>query len=134
MLRTDVIDLVEHAADIVKIKTAQKGLELLMEIDPSIPRYAIIDPLRVNQILVNLLSNAAKFTENGEIHLKLSYKMADGDHADLTFAVRDTGIGIKRQQQKLLFRAFSQLDSSTTRRYGGTGLGLTISSHWPNDG
>ncbi|MDD3577449.1 MAG: response regulator [Candidatus Cloacimonetes bacterium] len=129
MLRTDVIDLVEHAADIVKIKTAQKGLELLMEIDPSIPRYAIIDPLRVNQILVNLLSNAAKFTENGEIHLKLSYKMADGDHADLTFAVRDTGIGIKRQQQKLLFRAFSQLDSSTTRRYGGTGLGLTISSH-----
>ncbi|MDD4099557.1 MAG: response regulator [Candidatus Cloacimonetes bacterium] len=129
LLRTDIIELVEHAADIVKIKTAQKKIELLLEIDPQIPRYAVIDPLRVNQILVNLLSNAAKFTEQGEVHVKLEHRMTDGDHADITFTVRDTGIGIKPQQRKMLFRAFSQLDSSTTRRYGGTGLGLIISSH-----
>jgi signal transduction histidine kinase/DNA-binding response OmpR family regulator len=128
-IRADVIELVEHAADIVKIKTAQNSVELLLDIDPEVPRYAVIDPLRVNQILVNLLSNAAKFTEVGEVHLRLNFKMTDGDHADLTFTVRDTGIGIKRQKQKMLFRAFSQLDSSTTRKYGGTGLGLTISSH-----
>lgn len=129
LLSNDVIELVEHAADIVKIKSSQKGLELLLEIEPSIPRFAVIDPLRVNQILVNLLSNAVKFTESGEVHLKLNYLMTDGDHANLTFAVRDTGPGIKQLQQKMLFRAFAQLDSSTTRRYGGTGLGLSISSH-----
>jgi len=128
-IRADIIELVEHAADIVKIKTAQKGVELLLDIAPTVPRFAVIDPLRVNQILVNLLSNAAKFTEVGEVHLSLTYKMTDGDHADITFTVRDTGIGIKRQQRKMLFRSFSQLDSSTTRKYGGTGLGLTISSH-----
>jgi len=129
LLRTDIIELVERAADIVKIKTSQKNIELLLEIDPQIPRYAVIDPLRVNQILVNLLSNAAKFTEKGEVHVILNHRITDGDHADITFTVRDTGIGIKPQQRKMLFRAFSQLDSSTTRRYGGTGLGLIISSH-----
>jgi signal transduction histidine kinase/DNA-binding response OmpR family regulator len=128
-LRTDLIQLLEHAADIVKVKTAKKKLELLLDIPPDLPRYAVLDPLRLNQILMNLFSNAEKFTQEGEIELKVSYQMTDGDHADIRFCVRDTGIGIDHQQKRRLFKAFSQLDSSTTRKYGGTGLGLVISNH-----
>ena len=127
--RTDIIELVEHATDIIKVKTSRKNLELLLNISPDIPRFAIIDPLRLNQILINLLSNAEKFTEEGEIELKVRHEMTDADHANITFHVRDTGIGISDKMQKKLFRAFSQLDSSTTRKYGGTGLGLVISNH-----
>lgn len=131
-VRTDLIQLLEHAVDIVKIKTAEKKLELLLDIPPDLPRYAVLDPLRLNQILINLISNAEKFTEHGEIELQISYQMIDGDHADIRFSVRDTGIGINPMQKKRLFKAFSQLDSSTTRKYGGTGLGLVISNHLAN--
>ncbi|MCK9557922.1 MAG: response regulator [Candidatus Cloacimonetes bacterium] len=127
--RTDLIELVEQAADIIKLRTSKKDLEFLLDISPDIPRFAIIDPLRLNQILINLLSNAEKFTEEGEIELSVRYEMTDADHTDITFTVRDTGIGINESMQKKLFRAFSQLDSSTTRKYGGTGLGLVISNH-----
>jgi signal transduction histidine kinase/DNA-binding response OmpR family regulator len=131
-VRTDLIELVEHATDIIKVKTEQKGLEILLDMDPDLPQFAILDPLRVNQILINLLSNAEKFTDSGEIELKVSHKMIDSEHAEISFSVRDTGIGIDPTLQKRLFRAFSQLDSSTTRKYGGTGLGLVISNHLAN--
>lgn len=127
--KTDLIELVEHATDIIKIRMEQKNLELLLDVEPGLPRYAVIDPLRLNQILINLLSNAEKFTEQGEVVLQVDHHMTDSEHADLTFTVKDTGIGIDKSKQKKLFRAFSQLDSSTTRRYGGTGLGLVISNH-----
>jgi signal transduction histidine kinase/DNA-binding response OmpR family regulator len=128
-IKTDLIELVEHATDIIKVSTSQKNLELLLDIAPQLPRYAVLDPLRVNQILINLLSNAEKFTDQGEVELKVQHKMTDADHGDICFSVRDTGIGIEPGMRKRLFRAFSQLDSSTTRKYGGTGLGLVISNH-----
>lgn len=129
LVRTDLIKLLEHAMDIIKVKTTKKNIELLLNIPMDLPRFVVVDPLRLNQILVNLLSNAEKFTEAGEIELKLSFIMKGKDHAEIRFAVRDTGIGIAEAQKRKLFQAFSQLDSSTTRKYGGTGLGLVISNH-----
>lgn len=132
LVKTDIIELVERAADIIKIKTSQIGVELLLNIALDMPRYAIIDPLRLNQIITNLLSNASKFTKEGEVEISLNYRMTDAQNADITFSVRDTGIGIEKDKQNELFKAFSQVDSSNTRRYGGTGLGLSISERLAN--
>ncbi|MDD3535462.1 MAG: response regulator [Candidatus Cloacimonetes bacterium] len=132
LVKTDIIELVERAADIIKIKTSQIGVELLLNIALDMPRYALIDPLRLNQILTNLLSNAAKFTKEGEIEISLQYKMTSADKADITVSILDTGIGIEKAKQSELFKAFSQVDSSNTRRYGGTGLGLSISERLAN--
>ncbi|MDD4310598.1 MAG: histidine kinase dimerization/phospho-acceptor domain-containing protein, partial [Candidatus Cloacimonetes bacterium] len=119
-IRADIIEVVERAADIVKVKISQKGLELLLDIPPDLPRYALVDPLRLSQILVNLLSNAEKFTEKGEVELKVSCKNRKDEQAILQFSVRDTGIGMSSNQQRVIFKAFSQVDSSATRRFGGT--------------
>jgi len=127
-VKTDIIELVNHAADIIKIQSAQKGLEFLLNIAPDLPRFVNVDPLRLNQILVNLLSNAVKFTQEGEIELKLVCIPFPASAGIFTFSVRDTGIGIDAEQKKLLFKAFSQADSSTSRKYGGTGLGLVIAN------
>ncbi len=127
-VRTDLIKLAEQAMDIIKVRTANKDIELLLNIPMDLPRYVIVDPLRLNQILINLLSNAGKFTVKGEIELKISYTMRGEDQAEIRFSVRDTGIGIDQIHIRRLFQAFSQLDSSTTRNYGGTGLGLVISN------
>jgi PAS domain S-box-containing protein len=127
-IKTDIIDLTEQTIDIIKHSTSQKELELLLNIEPGVPRFFVSDPYRLKQVLTNLLGNAIKFTEKGEIELKLEFK-GDGirvDHGNFMFSVRDTGIGISEEQQKKLFQAFSQADSSTTRRFGGTGLGLVI--------
>ncbi|MCK9584677.1 MAG: response regulator [Candidatus Cloacimonetes bacterium] len=132
LVPTDLIKLVEHATEIISIKTAKKNIELLLNIPVDLPRYAILDPLRVNQILINLLSNAEKFTEKGEIELGLSFIRQGKDRADIRFSVRDTGIGIGKAHKLSLFEAFTQLDSSTTRKYGGTGLGLVISNNLAN--
>ncbi len=126
-IRTDIIELAEQATDIIKYHASKKGLELLLNIDSSVPRFAVVDPLRLKQILINLLSNAVKFTETGEVELKLSFSPSNGSRGDFNFEVRDTGIGITEEQQRKLFNAFTQADSTITRRYGGTGLGLTIS-------
>jgi PAS domain S-box-containing protein len=127
MIKTDMIELLEESVDIIKFQAGQKSLELLLHIDPAMPRYAVTDPVRLKQILANLLGNAVKFTENGDVELKVDFeKMADGK-GKLSFFVRDTGIGITEEQKSKLFKAFSQADSSTTRRFGGTGLGLLIS-------
>lgn len=127
-VKTDIIVLLENAADIIKIMAAKKGLELLLNIQPDIPRFMYIDPVRTKQILVNLLSNAVKFTHAGEVELQVDFHQKSNRTGTLSISVRDTGIGIKEADKKKLFKAFSQADTSTTRRYGGTGLGLIISN------
>nr|WKN35665.1 PAS domain S-box protein [Tunicatimonas sp. TK19036] len=126
----DLWELMEQASDIVKHKVEEKNLELLLNIDAKIPQYAWIDPIRLRQILVNLLGNAVKFTETGEIEItvKLVSEDSESNLSSLEFSVRDTGIGIDSKRQYAIFKAFSQEDASTTRKYGGTGLGLTISN------
>jgi PAS domain S-box-containing protein len=103
-----------------------KGLELLLNIAPDLPDNLRGDPHRLRQILVNLVSNSLKFTERGEIELKISVLERTGGKIKLSFSVRDTGIGMTREQSERLFQPFSQADNSTTRKYGGTGLGLSI--------
>ncbi|EPN9820852.1 TPA: response regulator [Klebsiella pneumoniae] len=104
---------------------SEKGIELLVDISPAVPEVLIVDGPRLRQILTNLLGNALKFTHQGEVLLAIA--PAD-DESRWRFRIRDTGIGIAPEKQKAIFEAFSQADSSTTRRYGGTGLGLTISA------
>lgn len=127
-VKTDIIQLFENSSDIIKVLASNKGLELLLNIDPAIPRFAYIDPIRIKQILVNLLSNAVKFTHIGEIELRVSFSSKSNNRGVFNISVRDTGIGIKEEDKHKLFKAFSQADTSTTRRYGGTGLGLIISN------
>ena len=127
ILKTDMVQLFEDSIDIVKFAAAEKDIELLLDIDPYMPRFAHVDGLRLKQILTNLLSNAVKFTIQGQVALKISYGKVDSDQGTLSISVRDTGIGIDKEQQSKLFKSFSQGDSSTTRMFGGTGLGLVIS-------
>jgi len=131
-IKTDLINLVESASDIIKIHASKKNLELLLNIQPDTPRYAVVDPVRLKQILVNLLNNAVKFTPFGEVELGLTFEKINDSQGYFTFVVRDTGIGINEMESKKLFKAFSQADTSTTRRYGGTGLGLVISNSLAN--
>jgi len=127
VIETDIIDLVEQTAGLVKPLARNKDIKLKISIDPKIPKFALLDPIRTRQILTNLLSNALKFTEKGVVELKLSLLEREGNFGQIQFSVCDTGIGISDAQKKKLFKAFSQADSSTTRKYGGTGLGLVIS-------
>ncbi|HKX27284.1 MAG TPA: ATP-binding protein, partial [Blastocatellia bacterium] len=106
----------------------QKGLELACQISPEIPDALIGDPSRLRQIFVNLIGNAMKFTSQGEVVLRTALRNRRAEEAELHFSITDTGIGIPADKQRLIFDAFSQADGSTTRRFGGTGLGLTISS------
>jgi signal transduction histidine kinase/DNA-binding response OmpR family regulator len=110
------------------MRANEKGLELICDIAPDVPGRLLGDPGRLGQIIVNLIGNAVKFTEHGEIILKVSRDPADGPRIPLHFTISDTGIGIPRDQQTRIFEAFTQADGSTTRKYGGTGLGLTISN------
>lgn len=126
-INTDMIDLFEQSMDIVKFTADKKNLELLLNIDPLMPRFAMTDPIRLKQVIANLLANAVKFTENGEVELKVKYHQIKGNQGKISVSIRDTGIGISENQRNKLFKAFSQADSSTTRKFGGTGLGLIIS-------
>lgn len=128
LIKTDLINLIENSSDIIKIHAAKKRLELLLNIQPNAPRFAVVDPVRLKQIIVNLLNNAVKFTPIGEVELGLSFEAIDHKKGLFTFSVRDTGIGISEKERLKLFKAFSQADTSTNRRYGGTGLGLVISN------
>ena len=123
----DLRTCIEEVLDIFANKAGQLGLDLVYEIDHNVPAQIVGDSLRLRQILVNLVSNAIKFTEQGEIFVgvHLADKKEDGQ-VELSFDVRDTGIGINADKMERLFKAFSQVDSSTTRKYGGTGLGLVI--------
>ncbi|KFZ39130.1 histidine kinase [Shewanella mangrovi] len=120
-------NLLEDLADMFSLRAADKQLELLFSVAPNIPGNLEGDPLRLNQVLVNLIGNAIKFTEQGEVMLSVTELSRNDKQIVLKFAVKDTGIGLTQEQQQKLFRSFSQADSTTTRRYGGTGLGLAIS-------
>lgn len=110
----------------------QKRLELACRISPEVPEYLVGDPGRLRQIVTNLVGNAVKFTEKGEIEVRVEVDSLEQDHVKLHFTVRDTGIGIPAEKQQIIFAAFEQADASTTRRYGGTGLGLAISANLVN--
>ncbi|MCL2918510.1 response regulator [Shewanella litorisediminis] len=121
--------VLDHSLDLNALRAQEKGIELLLYAPVSAGIMLKGDPLRLGQVLINLLSNAVKFTQNGEIELGCE-DVGERDHRiTLKFWVRDTGIGISREQQDKLFDAFAQADGSTTRKYGGTGLGLSISKH-----
>ncbi len=120
-------DVLETVTDMVAAKVAEKHLEMIVAVDRDIPSALIGDPLRLGQILLNLIGNALKFTEKGDITLHISREKQTSEGLTLRFSITDTGIGISADQKARLFSAFTQADSSTTRNYGGTGLGLTIS-------
>ncbi|TDQ08798.1 response regulator [Pedobacter metabolipauper] len=123
----DLQKCIEDVIDLFVSKSAARGIELFYEIDPSIPEVIITDSVRLRQVLINLLNNAIKFTNHGEVHLKVQPLKIANEKVKILFEVRDTGIGIAADQIGQLFKAFSQVDSSNTRRFGGTGLGLVIS-------
>lgn len=122
----DLKSCIEEALDLVAIGAAEKGLNLSYTVDKNVPATIIGDPSRLRQILGNILNNAVKFTEKGDVKLRVSNKKLDGTH-EICFTVEDTGIGIPMNKMDRLFKPFSQVDASMTRRYGGTGLGLAIS-------
>ena len=130
--KTDIFQLCEDIMDIVKFRVAGKEIELLLDIKQDVPRYARVDSVRLKQILINLLGNAIKFTEKGEVELKVMLaaeeKTWGQNSAKILFTVEDTGIGISEKHRKKIFEAFSQEDISTTKKFGGTGLGLAISN------
>ncbi len=144
--KTDIWNLATEVINIIRFKTSEKNLELLLNISPDVPRFVWLDDVRVKQILINLLGNAVKFTQQGEIELKITVvnqpkevENKKGDDninfldknypiSEIEISVRDTGMGISAEKQNKIFQAFSQEDESVTRKYGGTGLGLTISN------
>ncbi len=125
----DLRDRLEEAVKPLALRAHQKGVELLLEVQPQVPEYIVGDPVRVGQIVTNLVGNAIKFTESGEVALYAGLEEAAPDgRVILRFDIRDTGIGIPEDKQAVIFEPFSQADGSTTRKFGGTGLGLTIST------
>lgn len=125
---TDLTLLCLQVSDMVKFQINQKEVTFLVDIAPNLPSRIFADEIRLKQVLANLLSNAIKFTERGEVELKLDLLTKNIDEVTVRFSVRDTGIGINPKNQKIIFDAFVQEDISTTKKYGGTGLGLTISN------
>src|SRR5438309_5229728 len=111
----------------VAVRAQEKGLDLVCEIAPNVPTDLVGDPTRLRQVLLNLLGNAIKFTEAGEVALHVTANAGSSIPAELRFMISDTGIGIPGEKLGAVFERFTQADSSTTRRYGGSGLGLTIS-------
>jgi CheY-like chemotaxis protein len=123
----DLRRCIEDALELVEANFSEKGLELKISIEDSTPELVIGDVSRLRQILVNLLNNAVKFTDKGEVAISVADRRVKGGSHELHFAVKDTGIGIPEDKMDRLFRPFSQVDTSTTRKYGGTGLGLVVS-------
>ncbi|WP_346319239.1 PAS domain S-box protein [Chitinophaga sp. YIM B06452] len=127
--RADLFDMGREAMDIVTFQATTKGLEAVLDISGDLPRFIFADALRLKQVLVNLLGNAVKFTEKGSVKLRISaLTNPKEDEITFKFEVRDTGIGIRPDKQEKIFEAFAQEDASTTKRYGGTGIGLAISN------
>jgi PAS domain S-box-containing protein len=127
-IRFGLRDAIAETATFLALAAHRKGLELACRISPDVPDGLVGDIRRLRQVLINLTSNAIKFTERGEVVIDATAESADRNHVLLHFTVSDTGVGIPRDKQQAIFQAFVQADGSTTRRYGGTGLGLAISS------
>ncbi|BFU95912.1 MAG: Histidine kinase (modular protein) [Nitrospira sp.] len=123
----DLNDLVEKAIEILAMRANEKGLELACHLSPDVPRALIGDPNRLHQILINLISNAIKFTDDGSIVVEVTNDGDNATHGAIRFSVTDTGIGISEDMLAAIFESFTQANASTSRTYGGTGLGLTIS-------
>ncbi|MBT5240567.1 MAG: hypothetical protein HOL61_08320 [Rhodospirillaceae bacterium] len=121
-------DRLDNIAELFALRAEEKGVELIYEIQPKVPDNLIGDPGCLRQIVINLLGNAIKFTERGEVYLKVVHQEQGDGEIELQVSVRDTGIGIPADKQQQIFEVFSQADGSTTRRFGGTGLGLSISN------
>ncbi|MBF5027788.1 PAS domain-containing hybrid sensor histidine kinase/response regulator [Planobacterium oryzisoli] len=127
--KQNIKELLGQVVNIILYQAQKKGLELLLNVPPEIPETVWMDSTRTRQVLINLLGNALKFTETGEIELKVEQIEKEDSNVTLRFTVRDTGIGIPEDKQERIFDAFTQEDSSVSKKYGGTGLGLTISSN-----
>jgi PAS domain S-box-containing protein len=121
-------DVTEKVLETLAIRAHEKGLELMVRFAPEVPEFVLGDPLRLGQILINLVGNAIKFTHNGQVLVSVARDSDSAIAGMLKFTVTDTGIGVPAEQRHLLFKAFSQADSSTSRKYGGSGLGLAIVS------
>ncbi len=128
MLDINLRDCMESALKTVALRADEGGLELLLDVSPDVPEMVRGDSIRLRQILLNLLGNAIKFTHEGEVVLKVEVESQSAEESRLRFTVSDTGIGMPAEAQKVIFAPFTQADASTTRQYGGTGLGLTITS------
>ncbi len=120
--------LEEDPESLLRLLGRQKNLDVQLEIQPEVPRRILADSSRLRQILINLIGNGVKFTDTGKVTLQVEVAVSNERDLQLKFAVRDTGIAIPPEKQRVIFQPFSQADGSTTRRFGGTGLGLTISS------
>jgi two-component system sensor histidine kinase/response regulator len=119
-------DSIEDAIKTLSFRVHQKNLEFIYDVRPEVPEAVIGDPGRIRQVLVNLIGNAIKFTDRGEIVVRIEEEKQIDEETKLHFSVADTGIGIDKDKQKVIFESFSQADNSMARRYGGTGLGLAI--------
>lgn len=128
----DLQDTLDEVVSLQATSAHEKGLEITLNIDPNIPQGMVGDPLRIQQVLTNLVGNAIKFTERGNIDIVAELRSNQDKKIEVQFMVRDTGIGISERQQAQLFQAFSQADASISRRYGGTGLGLVITQNLIN--
>jgi two-component system sensor histidine kinase/response regulator len=128
VIEFDLRDSMEETVRLLALRASQKELELICDLDPNLPEMVVADPTRLRQVVVNLVANAIKFTERGEVVVSAEVQSEDETSADLIFTIQDTGIGIPRSKQQSIFEAFTQADGSMTRKFGGTGLGLTISS------
>jgi len=124
----EIEELIEHVAETLGVRAHEKKLELTTRILPGTPARLLGDPLRLRQIMINLVGNAIKFTDRGEVAITVGAEVVDTGEVAMRFAVRDTGIGIAPDKLQAVFQSFTQADSSATRKYGGTGLGLTIAS------
>jgi signal transduction histidine kinase len=127
MIDFNLNDVLDNLSNMMSVKAQQKDLELIISKHSDVPTYLVGDPLRLGQVLINLSTNAIKFTEKGEVEVKTEKIELTDKEAFIKFSVKDTGIGLTEEQKGKLFQSFSQADASTTRKYGGTGLGLTIS-------
>jgi len=123
----NLTDIVEKICDVMAVRAHEKGLELVYSAMPDVPTDLLGDPTRLRQILVNLIGNAIKFTEKGEVFIQIASHGTKNGNIELLFSITDTGIGMSPEQIEKVFEAFTQADSSITRKYGGTGLGLAIS-------
>ena len=127
--KTNLIELINQSSDVIQFAAMEKNLKVIITILPETPDFIWVDPVRLKQVFLNLLSNAVKYTEAGEIEIKIETKSYNpqSKEVEIQFAVRDTGIGISKDDYEKIFESFSQVDASYNRKYGGAGLGLTIS-------